>query len=393
MDSFQAQHIIESLRLGIPPEGYVRQFTVGRTKEIEDLIKRLQVHNETAVLLMANYGSGKTHLLKYIREESLERNYAVSTVTIDSNSGVRFNRMDQIFGAVCRNIEIPQSPGQKGLQSFFNFLVGEINKKNDESIWQEISNNWKWDYSEVLNSPAIFIGIRAWATGNDKAADIVEDWFFQPWQYKAKRKKLYTQLIENLRPFFRDPRPDWKFYTDQVFTFDSNGYSQSWAALSDLNLLALYSDLNGLIILFDEFEDVITNLKNVAHQEAAFWNLFHFYSGKKYFGKTFYAVTPAFVEKCKNILLNKGRWDFDFSLFDKLPTYEMSPLTTEHLYELAMRILETHGIAYNWEPDLEMKASQLLKIINAASLQTQDRARHIIKSVVKALDDLYQESP
>ena len=71
----------------------------------------------------------------------------------------------------------------------------------------------------------------------------------------------------------------------------------------------------------------------------------------------------------------------------------MSPLTTEHLYELAMRILETHGIAYNWEPDLEMKASQLLKIINAASLQTQDRARHIIKSVVKALDDLYQESP
>lgn len=393
MDSFQAQHIIESLRLGIPPEGYVRQFTVGRTKEIEDLIKRLQVHNETAVLLMANYGSGKTHLLKYIREESLERNYAVSTVTIDSNSGVRFNRMDQIFGAVCRNIEIPQSPGQKGLQSFFNFLVGEINKKNDESIWQEISNNWKWDYSEVLNSPAIFIGIRAWATGNDKAADIVEDWFFQPWQYKAKRKKLYTQLIENLRPFFRDPRPDWKFYTDQVFTFDSNGYSQSWAALSDLNLLALYSDLNGLIILFDEFEDVITNLKNVAHQEAAFWNLFHFYSGKKYFGKTFYAVTPAFVEKCKNILLNKGRWDFDFSLFDKLPTYEMSPLTTEHLYELAMRILETHGIAYNWEPDLEMKASQLLKIINAASLQTQDCARHIIKSVVKALDDLYQESP
>ena len=315
----------------------------------------------------------------------------MSTVTIDSNSGVRFNRMDQIFGAVCRNIEIPQSPGQKGLRSFFNFLVGEINKKNDESIWQEISNNWKWDYSEVLNSPAIFIGIRAWATGNDKAADIVEDWFFQPWQYKAKRKKLYTQLIENLRPFFRDPRPDWKFYTDQVFTFDSNGYSQSWAALSDLNILALYSDLNGLIILFDEFEDVITNLKNVAHQEAAFWNLFHFYSGKKYFGKTFYAVTPAFVEKCKNILLNKGRWDFDFSLFDKLPTYEMSPLTTEHLYELAMRILETHGIAYNWEPDLEMKASQLLKIINAASQGIQDRSRHVIKSVVKALDSLYQE--
>ena len=95
---------------------------------------------------------------------------------------------------------------------------------------------------------------------------------------------------------------------------------------------------------------------------------FHFYSGKKYFGKTFYAVTPAFVEKCKISYSIKGDGILIFLCLIN-STYEMSPLTTEHLYELAMRILETHGIAYNWEPDLEMKASQLLKIINAASLR------------------------
>jgi hypothetical protein len=71
----------------------------------------------------------------------------------------------------------------------------------------------------------------------------------------------------------------------------------------------------------------------------------------------------------------------------------MSPLTTEQLKELSMRILEAHGIAYDWEPDLEMKASHLKEIVSkAASLRIQDRARHVIVSVVKALDELFQES-
>lgn len=71
----------------------------------------------------------------------------------------------------------------------------------------------------------------------------------------------------------------------------------------------------------------------------------------------------------------------------------MSPLTEPELEELAMRILEAHGIAYNWEPDLVMKASHLRGIISkATSLQIQDRARHVIKSIVQALDELLQES-
>ena len=72
MNSCQAQMIIESLRKGIPPEGFVRHFTVGRKSEITDLRQRLNTHNGTVLLLKANYGAGKTHLLKFIREEALE---------------------------------------------------------------------------------------------------------------------------------------------------------------------------------------------------------------------------------------------------------------------------------------------------------------------------------
>ena len=71
-----------------------------------------------------------------------------------------------------------------------------------------------------------------------------------------------------MRKHFRDSRPEWKFYADEVFMFHTGGYAQSWAALRDLEHLACAVGLKGLVILFDEFEDVITNLRNVVHQKV-----------------------------------------------------------------------------------------------------------------------------
>lgn len=394
MNSNQAQLIIESLRKGIPPEGFVRHFTVGRRNEITDLRQRLNTHNGTVLLLKANYGSGKTHLLKFIREEALEQNYVVSSVTLDANSGVRFNRMDQIVGAVCRNIEIPGKTGERGLSPLMDFLTVSINKGIvDSSFFQSLSSKGKWDYSEVLDSKAMYVALRAWSTGIQSVQDMITDWFYQPNAYNSQRRILLKALVTDLRCKFRDPRPDWKFYDDDVFVMNKNGHEQSWALLRDLNTLCKESGLNGFIILFDEFEDVITNLRRINYQEAAFWNLFHFYAGKMFPGKTFYAVTPEFVDKCKSVLLLKQRWDFDYTWFDKLPMYEMSPLETSEMEDLALLIFEVHGIAYDWEPDTIMLDSQLKSIVRkAASVKIQDRVRKVIITVVEALDALLQES-
>jgi len=394
MNSNQAQLIIESLRKGIPPEGFVRHFTVGRRNEITDLRQRLNTHNGTVLLLKANYGSGKTHLLKFIREEALEQNYVVSSVTLDANSGVRFNRMDQIVGAVCRNIEIPGKTGERGLSPLMDFLTVSINKGIvDSSFFQSLSSKGKWDYSEDLDSKAMYVALRAWSTGIQSVQDMITDWFYQPNAYNSQRRILLKALVTDLRCKFRDPRPDWKFYDDDVFVMNKNGHEQSWALLRDLNTLCKESGLNGFIILFDEFEDVITNLRRINYQEAAFWNLFHFYAGKMFPGKTFYAVTPEFVDKCKSVLLLKQRWDFDYTWFDKLPMYEMSPLETSEMEDLALLIFEVHGIAYDWEPDTIMLDSQLKSIVRkAASVKIQDRVRKVIITVVEALDALLQES-
>lgn len=418
MDSAQAQRVIESLRKGIPPDGFVRHFTVGRASEIMRLTERLDTATPGALLIKANYGSGKTHLLRFIRESALEKGFAVSSVTLDSKGAVRFNRMDHIFGAICRNIEIPGMPGQKGIGAFFNFVVEQLKRAKyaqSTTFWWKLTNNWRWDFSAALDSPAMFVAVRAWITGESSVQNLVEDWLLNPWVYRSQRRLLYRELVGSLWRFFRDLRPEWFFHSAEVFCFHTRSYAQSWSALRDLQRLLCESGLKGLVILFDEFEDVITNLRNIAYQKEAFLNLFKFSEGKLYPGLSFFAVTPEFVEKSMQLLLDraipgmsyltheqikgllsligdKQEWGYYNTRFKTIPTFQMTPLDVKELEELAMRILETHGIAYDWEPDLVMRASDLDSIVRkAASVQIQDRARHTIITVVKALDCLLEE--
>ena len=396
MESSEARRVIEALRCGLPPDGYVQHFTVGRKSEINTLKTRLSQQKQGPLLLKANFGSGKSHLLRFLREVALEEGYTVSSVALDARSAIRFNRMDQIMGAIWRGLEVPNVDNQRGVRAFFDTICHKIETykiKTSKGFYHDLTNNWRWDFSKILESPSVFVAIRAWATGFDQIHDLVEDWLFQPWLYYAQRRLLYTRLVEQMRTHFRDPRPEWKFYNEGIFDFRAQGYAQSWAALRDIHKLSLEAGLKGLIILFDEFEDIITNIKNIKHQEAAFWNLFEFYAGNEFKGMTYFAVTPDFAQKCILRLLEKGRWDYDYTMFEKLPTFEMSPLEEEELQKLALKILEVHGIAYDWEPDLSMKMSKLRAIVRqASSIQIQDRARHTIRQIVKYLERLIENT-
>lgn len=394
METLKAECIIESLRHGIPPEGYVNDFTIGRKEEINDLKNILLNGSSNALLIKSNWGSGKSHLLKLIREMALSNGYVVSLITLDSKSGVRFNRMDQIFGQICRQIEIPNCP-EKSVRYLFDAVYSACSSKNiSRNIKNEIlelSNNGKWDYSRYLASEPIFIALRAWCVGSKETQDKIEDWLFHPWEYKSQRKDLYNSLVLSLRRKFNDPRPDWQFYADNIFNFEVSDYLHSWNALNDLDKLSKMIGFKGLILLVDEFEDVINNLGNKKYQQKAFWNLFNFFEGR-YNNLAFFAVTPDFAEKCKNLLLNKGVFDYDYSRFDRLKAFEMSTLTGPQLYELAKKIVPVHLIAYNWMIEDSILYNNLEEIcMQSMQIPVQDRVRQTIEKIVYYLDDQMDE--
>ncbi len=348
-----------------------------------------------ALLLNANYGSGKSHLLQLIREKALSRNYSVGLVVLDANSGVRFNRMDQIFGAIMRKLEVPLGDGRIGdLADCLDFLALAAEEARGapgtpaHQFWVSVSNNWKWDYSEILGSPPLYIAFRAWAASDDpEVRELVLDWLSFPENYRSRRKQIYQTLVTGLRGHFRDPRPDWQIYAEDSLTFIPNLYQNCWSALEDFHRMFVASGLTGMAVLFDEFEDVLTNLNRINYKEAAFWNLFRFVSGDRFSGKTFFAVTPSFVEKCKIQLLEKYRWDFDYTGFDDLPSFEMSPLNKTQLLEHSRRIVATHELAYGYTVPEDVLESMNMAVSAAAKNAVQDRARQAIKSAVQTLDN------
>jgi len=390
----QAESIIESLRKGVPPSEYVQHFTVGREAELNKLSSSLSSPRDgvgSALLVKANYGAGKTHLLNVIREMALGADYAVALVTMDSAGGVRANRMDQVFGAICRAIETPGA--EKGIGGFLDLVVsrGQKNKNSDE--WKQLSDDGRWSMSDYLASSAMFLSLRAWAHRDRDAKRLVVDFLCNPEAYKSDRKTLYRELVLELPSGIRDPRSERLFYMDGHFVFSDRGYEQSWQALGDLDKLARIAGLNGVVLLVDEFEDVVQNLNNRDYQQAAFVNLFRFFEGRRFPGMSYFAVTPDFTSKCKNELMRRQVYEFPVERFDKLPTFAMSTVQPKDMVDLARRIRAAHAAAYEWDAESAFEDVDIVLLIGGLTRRsTQDQTRQAIVGIVEHLDGLLEEN-
>ncbi len=269
--------------MGVPPMGHTLEFTVGRKTELKELKRTLTANAvaESGRFLKANYGGGKSHLLRVIRELALEAGYVVSFVTMDARGGVRGNRMDQLFEAVCRGIELPPG-GPGGLATLFDLAVGSgIN------------------VDRVVRS-GYWIGPAH--RGSDYAAD------------RFQRGACFK---------YRSDRP--------------NLYRQCWNALTDLDTLAKACGLKGLVLLVDEFEDVVTNLNRIDWQTKALENL-KFFDGEAFSGLSYFAVTPEFTQR--------WRWGTDAKL-DTKPSFALTPPNKTDIKRLASTIRAVHAMAYD----------------------------------------------
>jgi hypothetical protein len=379
----EAFRIIESLRLGIPPDGAVRHFTVGRKEEIEDLRRRVQTGGAGLLYIKANYGSGKTHLLRLLREHGLEHGYAVSLVGLDATASVRFNRMDQIVGAVMRGLRVPVS-SDTGVRGLFDLVCREIQNSrvrgDTDGLWYRLTNRWKWNESDACESITMFVALRAWATGLPAVQELVEDWLFQPWSYYGQRRRIYQELIGNLGRYFQDGHQERYYYPD-AFKLSVQAYDQSWKFLRDLRMLTAAAGLKGVIILFDEFENMLTGLKRYDYQSDAFWNLLQFGRQKQFPGLSAFAITPGFFQTLGTL-----------SELRQFPTFEMQPLKVSQLQELAARIRDTHALAFGWDPQARIGDGALRAIVQkTAAVPVQDRSRQTIKQVVSALDAAFED--
>lgn len=389
-----SEDIVEQLRFGIPPRGATLRFTVARDGEIARLRERLEDNQSSALLVHANYGAGKSHLLRVLEEIALERGFVVAFVVADANGGIRFDRMDTVLGEVCKELQVPGST-DRGIGTLFDAYKQTRGSRLDAQTRadrQAVSNNERWDSDDrfCLWAPGIYVALRAWRFMSDDPnyREYIQEWLTRPNSYRGQRRNLYLSLVKELSVHFRDPRPQWRFMNDDVFSFHKNGYRYSWAALRDVDFLSRCSGFRGLVILVDEFEDVIYNLARVNYKQEAFRNLFRFFAGRDSLGQSYFAVTPDFASKCRRELLRRGVYELHADRFDSLPRFQLSSIGVADMFSLSKKIRDVHSSAYDWgaegalgDDEMERYCEELMK------LDTPNKIRHVVTSIVRLLDE------
>jgi hypothetical protein len=369
-------------------------FTVGDTKEIQEL--EALICTQGPHLIEADGGCGKSHLLDHIREKALEQRFVVSLVRLDSREEVRFNRLDQVLGAVFRGLEVPEVTDGKGVQAFMDTLCGAIEDSRLKSLgtdfWWRLTNEWKWhaDNERLIESPALYIALRAWYFGPDDRRRLVEDWLGHPWRYHKDRKGLAGSLIEDLRPHFLDPRPPSVLFSnkDRIFHFKEPEYVQSWSALRDIERLATAAGFKGLVLLFDEMDDIHDKLGNLRFLKIALANLLRFLQPESFNGKSFFAVDTEFDRKCRDEFARKRQGDYDLSRLDEIPRFRISRLGEEDLAALAGKIVQVHALGYGWTPNAGEIQQEVGAVVRRfAGSATEHGPRQVVRAVVEYLDE------
>jgi len=109
IDNALASQIVESLRTGIPPQRGVELYSVGNEKIIEGIKKfhfpGMQNHGIIR-FVSGQWGSGKTHFFRLLREVALQNNCLVSNVELEKSSAA-LNKFQSVFAAIVRMVATP----------------------------------------------------------------------------------------------------------------------------------------------------------------------------------------------------------------------------------------------------------------------------------------------
>lgn len=452
-DRATAERVVERLRFGLPPRDRAGALTTGLCEQVRRVERSLcsgSAASDHAMVVKADHGAGASHMLQVAREMALDAGYAASLVVAGPPGGVRFNRVDTLFGAICHGVEVDRS-GRRGIGALFDAVAGlsaapaspepallalgrpraagpraarrdadrpEMGGRSPvraagprtgaERIGQRLgalSSHGRWDYSEYLRSPAMYVALRAWAAGADREARlVVESWLADPASYRDRGTWLYETLIYRLRDAFRDPRPAWKFHAEGTLALHETGRTQVWDAIADLGSIARAAGLRGIVFLFDDVEDGILGLGRADHRQGALRNLLRFFedapaphgvragAGESQSPiRSLFAVTSDFGARCRAQALGRDEDEVDWARIEALSSLRLPPMALEEFFDLAGRIRLTHGLAYGWDAAGALPDGALAELAGRLwKAPAPERVRWGIQRVVQALDERLQ---
>ena len=369
MYDFEARHIIEALRSGIPSRAVGQYFSEARPKIMKEISDRLDMASEQGkscgMVISGKYGEGKTHLLNTVFTLAHSSNMVVSYLPLSKETPM--DKLYLVYQKLMQNTYLPkrQQPG----------FMQELEKISANS---PVASEMLLYAARQLETDKLYYLFRSYLNTEDSdekfllQADLEGDFIAN-----APLKKIYRRI-------FGQPA---KYNVNFSKTKHCMDY------FSFMSHLFLQMGYHGWVILIDETE-LMGRLGKKARLNA-YRNMARFLFPEKGLESAFslFALSSSYAE---DVIEGKHEYENLEAIYPDEPepaktvlnllvrAPQLLPLTRDEINEVLYKIQDFHGRAYGWTPDLSIDSLTEATQSGGYLLRTK------IRAAIEFLDQLYQ---
>ena len=369
MYDFEARHMIEALRSGVPSRAVGQYFSEARPKimkEISDHLDQVcEQGKSSGMVICGKYGEGKTHLLNTVFNLAHSNNMVVSYLSLSKETPM--DKLYLVYQKLIQSTYLPQRE-QPGFLSELDKISAKSPTANEMLLYA----------AKQLETDKLYYLFRSYLNTEDAdekfllQADLEGD-FVANASLKKIYRRIFNQPVKYNVNFTKTKHcRDYISFMSHLFT--QMGY-KGWAIFIDETELMgrlgrkarlnAYRNMAGFLLpdqcpemTFSIFALSASYVEDVIEGKHEYMNLEEIY--------------PEEQEPARSVL----------DMLTKAP--QLLPLTKEEINEVLCKIQDFHGKAYEWTPNLS--AASL-----AASTQSGGYLlRTKIRAAIEFLDQLYQ---
>lgn len=369
MYDFEARHIIEALRSGIPSRAVGQYFSEARPKIMREIADRMEQAAElgksNGMVVSGKYGEGKTHLLNTVFNLAVSANMVVSYLSLSKETPM--DKLYLVYQKLIQNTYLPrrQQPG----------FMQELEKISANS---PIAGEMLVYAAKQLTTDKLYYLFKSYLNTEDPdekfllQADLEGDFIGN-----APLKKIYRRIFGQPAKYnvnFTKTKHCMDYFAFMSHLFTQMGY-------------------HGWVILIDETE-LMGRLGKKARLNA-YRNMAHFLFPEREMESVFsmFALSASYAE---DVIEGKHEYENLEAVYpeEQEPAKtvidllagapQLLPLTNSEVQEILQKIQEFHGRAYSWTP--QVSAASLM----AATQSGGYLLRTKIRAAIEFLDQLYQ---
>lgn len=369
MFDFEARHVIEALRSGIPSRAVGQYFSEARPGIMKEISGHLDETCETGkskgMIIAGKYGEGKTHLLNTVFSMAHSNNMVVSYLSLSKETP--FDKLYLVYQKLVNNTFLPKRV-QPGFTQILEKMTPGSPAANELLLYA----------AKHLETDKLYYLLRAYLN----TEDLDEKFMLQA--------DLEGDFIANvlLKQIYR------RIYNERVkynVNFSKTKHCRDY--FSFLSRLFRLMGYNGWVILIDETE-LIGRLSKKARLNA-YRNMAQFLLPDERLEGiyTLFALGASYTE---DVIETKHDYENLEEIYSEQQepvrtvlnlitrAQQLAPLTDSEIREILKKIQVFHGRAYDWNPNISMGT------ILAATQSGGYLLRTKLRAAIELLDQLYQ---